>query len=125
MQAEVRLTVNTRLQELCGGDEELYHALSNLMFLDPKKIVASLDSILNEARDFEMKGNNMRAEVGYRIAGGVSLFRGDTEGARTYFTKASSLSRDARPEYKTVAKRADEAVSVAKKYYENFETLKL
>ncbi len=95
------------------------------MFLDAKKIVVPLDNILNEARDYEMKGNNIRAEVGYRIAGGVSLFRGDTEGVRTYFAKASSLSRDARPEYKTAAKRAEEAVSVAKKYYENSETFRL
>ncbi len=95
------------------------------MFLDPKKIVVPLDNILNEARDYEMKGNMIRAEVGYRMAGGVSLFRGDIEGVRTYFMKASSLSGDARPEYKTVAKRADEAVSVAKKYYENPETVKL
>ena len=117
--------MTNRLQELCGGDNELYRALSNLMFLDPKKITMSLENILNEAHDFELKGNNIRAEVGYRIAGGVSLYKGDLEGVRTYFSKASSFARDSHPEYGTLAKRADEAVSVARKYYESSESVKL
>ncbi len=95
------------------------------MFLDPKKIAVPLEIVLNEARDHEMKSNNIRAEVAYRIAGGVSLFTGDTDGVRTYFTKASLLSGDAGPAYKTIAKRAGEAVSIAKKYYETAESLKL
>ncbi len=109
---------------MCGGDEELYRALSNLMFLDPKKITVALEIILNEARDFEMNGNNIRAEVAYRTAGGVSLFKGDTEGVKNYFSKASLLAAS-RPEYMTLAKKADEAVSVARKYYESSESLRL
>ncbi len=115
----------SRLQDLCGGNEELYRALSNLMFLDPKKITSPLESVLNEARDFEVKGNNMRAEVGYRIAGGVSLYKGDLEGVRTHFAKAASLAGDSHPEYRTIAKRADEAVTVARKYYESSDTVKI
>ena len=125
VQADIRLTVTSRLQELCGGDEELYRALSNLMFLDPGKIFLPLENVINEARDYEMKGNSVRAEVGYRIAGGVSLYKGDTDGVRTYFGKAASLSNNARPEYTTLAKRADEAVTVARKYYENSDSIRI
>lgn len=107
----------SRLQELSGGDEELYSALARLMFLDPKKILSPLENILNEAQEYEVKGNKLRAEVGYRIAGGVSLYRGDVEGVRKYFSKASSFSGEERFQYKVVAKRAEEAVAVAKKFY--------
>lgn len=107
-----------RLQELCGGDNELYHALSNLMFLDPRKITLSLESILAEAREHESKGNKLRAEVSYRIAGGISLYKGDVEGLRTYFTRAAMLAENSHPEYGSVAKRAEEAVNIARKYYE-------
>ena len=117
--SSLEVSAASRLQELCGGNEELYQALSSLMFLDPKKIFASFENVLNEAREFEEKGNNLRAEVGYRVAGGISLYRGDVEGVRTHFSKAASIAGNSHPEYKTMAKRADEAVSVARKYYES------
>ncbi len=116
------VTISSRLRELCSGDEDMYSALSRLMFLDPRKIVSPLESVLSEAQEYESKGNNVRAEVGYRIAGGISLWKGDAEGVRKYFTKASMFSGEARPEYKTLAKRADDAVSIARKYYEVAES---
>ncbi len=93
--------------------------MSRLMFLDPKKILSPLDTVLSEAQDYEVKGNNLRAEVGYRIAGGISLYRADAEGVRKYFSKASSFAGDGRPEYNILAKRADDAIGVARKYYGN------
>ncbi len=95
------------------------------MFLDPRKITVPLENVLNEARDFEVKGNNMRAEVGYRIAGGISLYKGDLEGVRTHFAKAASLAGESHHEYRMIAKRADEAVTVARKYYESSDTVKI
>ncbi len=91
------------------------------MFLDPNKIKSPIENVLGEAKDFEIKGNGLRAELNYRIAGGISLYRGDVEGVRKYFSKAASLAGDARPEYGTMAKRADEAITIARKYYENSE----
>ena len=116
------VTVSSRLRELCGGDEDMYTALSRLMFLDPRKIVSPLESVLSEAMESESKGNNLRAEVGYRIAGSISLWKGDAEGVRKYFTKASMFAGDSRPEYKTLARKADDAVGVARKYYEVSES---
>ena len=113
--------MTNHLKELCGGDEELYRALSHLMFLDPKKIKSSIENVLSEAQEFETNGNTLRAELNFRIAGGVSLYRADLEGVRKYFSKAASLAGDARPEYRTLAKRADEAITAAKKYYESSE----
>ena len=123
--SNIEVSAASRLQELCGGNEELYRALSSLMFLDPKKILTSFENVLNEAREFEEKGNSLRAEVGYRVAGGMSLYKGDVEGVRTHFSKAASLAGNSHTEYKTIAKRADEAVSVARKYYESSDSVKI
>lgn len=108
----------TRLQEIVGGDGELYQVMSRLLFLDPKKITTPLESAVSQAAAFESSGNKIRAEVWYRIAGGISLYRGDVEGVRKFFEKASSIAGDSRPEYRTILKRAAEAVSIAKKFYE-------
>lgn len=114
----VEVTVSNRLQELCGGDSELYNVLSRLMFLDPKKITLSLESVLSEAQEYELQGNNIRSEVGYRVAGGICLYKGDAEGVRNYFSKAASYAGRAHPEYNVLVKRADEAVNIARKFYE-------
>lgn len=113
----------TRLRELCGGDNELYAAMSRLMFLDPKKILTPLERVLDEAQENEAQGNKLRAEVAYRIAGGISLYRGDLGGVNKYFAKAASFAGDSHPEYGFILKRSSEAVSIAQKYYEEFGSL--
>ncbi len=92
--------------------------MSRLLFLDPKKITTPLDQVLSQASQLESSGSRIRAEVSYRIAGGIALYKQDVDGVRKFFEKASSLAGDSRPEYKTIAKRAEDAVNVAKKYYE-------
>ena len=116
-------TAATKLRELCGGDEEFYNAMSRLMFLDPKRISLPLDVVLEEAQDYETKGNKLRAEVGYRIAGGISLYRGDLSGVNKYFSKAASMANDTHPEYRTILKKSNDAVDVARKYYEEFGSI--
>ena len=123
--SSVEVSAASRLQELCGGNEELYRALSSLMFLDPKKIPTSFENVLNEAREFEEKGNSLRAEVGYRVAGGISLYKGDVEGVKTHFSKAASVAGNSHPEYKTMARLAGEATNVARKYYESSDSVKI
>jgi hypothetical protein len=115
--------VASRLKELCGGDGDLYGAMSRLMFLDPKKITTPLDRVLKETQDYEAQGNKLRAEVGYRIAGGISLYRSDLDGVKKYFEKAASFARDSRPEYQIILKRSDEAVNIARKFYDEFGSL--
>jgi hypothetical protein len=109
-----------RLRELCGGDADLYGAMSRLMFLDPKKITAPIDQVISGAQSFEAQGNKLRAEVNYRIAGGIALARGDLNGMKTYFEKAASFAGDSHPEYQVILKRSTEAVNIARKYYDEF-----
>jgi hypothetical protein len=110
--------VLSKLQEVTGGDADMYRSMSRLLFLDPKRITMSLEDAVNHASSFEQAGNKIRAEIWYRIAGGISLYKGDAEGVQKFFEKAASVSGGSKPEYKTVASRAQEAVSIARKYYE-------
>jgi len=108
-----------RLQELTLSDAELYQSLSRTLFIEPKRINTSLETALSQASDFEVKGDKIRAEVWYRIAGGIALFRGDVAGVRKYFDKASAMADGSRPEYKKLSERAEDAVGIAGKYYSN------
>ena len=111
--------VLSKLQEITVGDDEMYRSLSRLLFLDPKKIITSLEDAVSQATGFDSTGNRTRAEVWYRIAGGIALYRGDQDGVRKFFEKASSIAGDRRPEYKTMATRSQDAVSLARKFYES------
>jgi hypothetical protein len=110
--------VLNRLQEIVGNDAEMYQSMSRLLFLDPKKIPTSLEDAVSQASSFESAGNQLRAELWYRIAGGIALYRGDAESVRKFFEKAAQYSGNSKPEYKTVAERSSDAVSIARKYYE-------
>ena len=116
--ATAETLITNRLRELCGGDNDLFSAMSRLMFLDPKKIMIPLERVLSETQDYEAQGNKLRAEVGYRIAGGISLYKGDLDGVNKYFSKAASFASDSHLEYQIILKRSSEAVAVARKYYE-------
>lgn len=114
--------VGGRLRELCGPDEEMYTTLSRLLLLDPPKIASPLETLLSEAQGYETKGNRIKAEVGYRVAGGLSLWKGDTDGVRNYFNKASVLAGGEKPEYLAIMKKPDIAVAIARRFYEVPET---
>src|SRR6266496_3130925 len=109
----------SKLQEITGSDAEMYQSLSRLLFLDPKKITTSLEDALSQATSFDSSGSKTRAEVWYRIAGGIALYRGDVESVRKFFEKASSIAGNSRPEYKTIASRSQDAVNLARKFYES------
>lgn len=112
-----------RLKELCEGDADLYGALSRLMFLDPKKITTNIDQVVSDGQTFEKQGDKLRAEVNYRIAGGIALSRGDSNGVRTYFEKAASVAGDAKPEYQVLLKQRDQAVNIARRFYDEFGSI--
>jgi hypothetical protein len=125
VEASAESVVANRLKELCGGDGDFYGAMSRLMFLDPKKITTPLDRVLGDAQGFESQGNRLRAEVAYRIAGGISLYKGDLDGVKKYFEKAASFAGDLHPEYQVLLKRSSDAVNVARKYYEEFGSMSM
>ncbi len=115
----IEAVIPTRLQEISGKDTELYWAMSRVMFLDPKRITTSLENAVKQAADHEATGNRIRAEIWYRIAGGIALYHGDVEGVRKFFQKALSTAGEPRREYKAISEQPEQAVEISKKYYEN------
>lgn len=111
--------VLSRLQELTGNDPEMYLVMSRLLLIDPGKVTTTLDEAASQAAVFEAAGDKTRAQVWYRIAGGICLYKGDAAGVHKFFEKAASFTGSSKKEYSIAASRSQELVSVARKYYEN------
>ena len=112
-------TILSRLQEITGIDIVMYEAMSRLLFIDPGKVTTTLEEATNQASKYEAAGDKTRAEVWYRIAGGIALYKGDAQGVRKFFEKAASFAAVSKQEYTTTSTRAQESVDIARKYYEN------
>jgi len=107
----------TELERLCGEDKEIYKALANTMFLDPRKIKDSLEQFVKKAKEFEKKKDLLRARVNYEIAGGLALYKGDIKKVRRYFEKCKELSPD--KEY-LILNNLEKAVAIAQEYYNKY-----
>jgi hypothetical protein len=110
--------VLSRLQDITRTDIVMYEAMSRLLFIDPGKVTTTLEEAASQASKYEASGDRTRAEVWYRIAGGIALYKGDAQGVRKFFEKAASFAEVPKQEYTTAANRAQEAVDIARKYYE-------
>lgn len=111
--------IPTRLQEIVGKDTDLYWAMSRVMFLDPKRVTTPLEQAVRQASEHESAGNKIRAEVWYRIAGGIALYKGDVDEVRKFFQKALLVSGQDRREYKIISEQPERAVEISTKYYES------
>jgi len=112
----------TLLEQLCGGDSELYEALSRTILLNPfQALKEGIDSFVQKAKEFEEKGNNLLARTQYRMAGELALYEGNADQVQAFFKKCADTETE--PEMKKVyefytrKKNLDKAVKVAKEYY--------
>lgn len=117
--AHTDTVIPTRLHEIVGNDTDLYWAMSRVMFLDPKRITTPLDQAVRQASDHESTPNKIRAEVWYRIAGGIALYKGNADEVRKFFQKALTVSGQDRKEYKIILEQPERAVEISRKYYES------
>lgn len=106
----------TELERLCVDDLEVYEALKDTMFLDPRKIDVSIKDAVAKAREFERAKNDLRAAIWYRIAGGLAIYEGDVAKVKEYFGKYAKLTKR---ELK-ILEVADRAVKKAQEYYKEF-----
>lgn len=107
----------TELGQICGGDQETYEALSNAMFLDPRKIDASIGTAAKEAKKLEKAKDFVRARMWYEIAGGLAIYEGDAKKVIEYFSKSEKIS----PETKyPILKNPKKAVAKAQEYYKKY-----
>jgi hypothetical protein len=106
----------TELEILCGEEEEVYKALSNTMFLDPRKIGISLKEAEEKAKELEKSGDLTRAKVHYQIAGGLAIYEGNVEKVKEIFGKLQKLSNK---EY-LILKIPEKAIQKAQEYYKKY-----
>ena len=103
------------LERVCMGDKEVYEALRGTMFLDPRNIEVSMKDSEKKAKEFEKKGDKLRARTWYETAGRLAIYEGDVEKVKKYFGKCAELSPDS--DY-TILKILERAVSKAQEYYQ-------
>ena len=108
----------TDLEKICADDKEACTALRHTMFLDPRKIQATLEDAVKKAADFEKKRNSGLARVWYHIAGGLALWKGDAAKVKQYFGKCAKLAPEI--DYELITKIPERAVKKAQEYYQKF-----
>lgn len=107
----------TELEQICGDDKETYEALANVMFLDPRKIGASMEEAAENAKKFEKEKDLARARLWYQIAGGLAIYEGNVKKVVEYFSKCEKLSPGS--SY-PILKNPEKAVAKAQEYYKKF-----
>lgn len=105
----------TDLEEICGEDKEVYEALFETMYLDPRKIRYTIDEALERAKEWERQKNAHRARVFYDIAGGLAIYEGSAAKVKQFFAKSAKLNPDYPYPILNVTERA---VAKAKEFYE-------
>jgi hypothetical protein len=107
----------TTLDQICGDDKETCEALSNVMFLDPRKIETSMKDAAENAKKFEKAKNFVRARVSYEIAGGLAIYEGDVKKVVEFFSAAEDISPGTKY---AILKNPQKAVAKAQEYYKKY-----
>lgn len=105
----------TDLEKICMDDKEAYEALRETMFLDPRNIGVSMKDAGKKAKDFEKRGDKLRARTWYGTAGGLGIYEGDVKRVKEYFGKFAELSPESNH---PILKIPERAVSKAQEYYQ-------
>lgn len=103
----------TALEQVCGNDKETYEALFPVIFLDPRKVDASMAEAVEKAKSAEKKKDISLARMWYEVAGGLALYEGNVNKVVEYYGEAQRVSGD---KY-LILGNADKAVAKAQEYY--------
>ena len=101
-------------------DGEFEEAMKRALLINPDKISAPIESFVESARKMEQNNNRLLARVNYETAGRLALKKGDAEAVRWLFLKSAELEVDDHLQklFKILSSRSQEAVDIARKYYE-------
>ena len=119
---EAQPTQKTLLEELCGGDSELYKVLSRTILLNPEMTAKDgINSYAEKAQQHEKTGDYAEARVAYQLAGEISLYEGKLTQTQKFFKKAAEVDPNYVNrkvfEYYSKKENAERALAVAKEYY--------
>jgi hypothetical protein len=107
----------TNVESLFGDDREVYEALRRTMFLDPRNLEVSLTEAEKRAKEFEKKGDKLRALTWYETAGRLAIYEGDVKKVKRHFSKCTELSPDR--DY-AILRIPEKAVKKAQEYYQKY-----
>jgi hypothetical protein len=105
------------LEEICGDDKEVYEALVDTMFLDPRKVGTSMEEAAKKAKDFEKSGDLIRARMNYHTAGGLAIYEGNVKKVVEYFSQCQKISPNI--SY-PILKNPEKAVAKAQEFYKKY-----
>lgn len=106
----------TELEQLCGNDKETYEALLNTMYLNPKKLGVTMKEAAENAKKAEKEKDFVKANLWYRIAGGLAIYEGNVKKVVEYFSECQKISGVSYP----ILKNPEKAVATAQEYYKRF-----
>jgi hypothetical protein len=107
----------TELEEICGDDKEVYEALKNTIFLDPRKIGTSMEEAAKKAKEAEKSGDLIRARMNYQTAGGLAIYEGNVKKVVEYFSQCQKISPNI--SY-PILKNPEKAVAKAQEFYKKY-----
>jgi len=121
-EAAAKPAQKTLLEELCGGNDELYRALSRTILLNPQITVKEgIDSYIERAEEYEETGDRARARIAYQVAGEISLYNGKLAQAQKFFKKAAEVDPNFENrnifEYLSKKENTERALAVAQEFY--------
>jgi len=115
-------TKKTLLEELCGGDSELYQVLSRTVLLNPEMtLTEGINSYVEKAQEYEKSGDYVRARAAYQAAGEIYLYEGKLAQTQKFFKKAAEVDPNYVNknvfEYYSKKENAERALTVAREFY--------
>ena len=106
----------SELEQLAGNDKMAYEALAQVMFLDPRKIEASMKQAVDNAKKAEKDGDIAKAGMWYEVAGGLAIYEGNVKKVVEYYSEAHRVIGR---EYK-ILESPEKAVALAQEYYKKY-----
>lgn len=106
----------TDLEKFCEKDPEVYDALKDTMFLDPRKIEFSLKDAISKAKYLEKVKDYVGAAALYKIAGGLAIYEGNVSKVKEYFGKYAEITG----KNLKILEIPEKAVEKAQEYYRKY-----
>ncbi len=110
------------LEQLCGGDLDLYHAMQHFLLLDPESQIPRIgetNTFIARGNEAKARGERQFARPDYEIAARIEIARGNKENVRKCLSLAREVSEPS-PEQERLDKmlqNVERVVDIAEKYY--------
>lgn len=110
------------LGSLCGSDNVLHEALSNFLFLDPRREerhIGSIAELWEEGTKAIIDGNRLKARLNFEIIARLGLYYQDRVSVEKILKLAEQVTEDETRYrmHQTLLSNLDTALSIAEQYY--------